>query len=179
MSPSPYRFYITFMLEKVRVLGYDEVIMLEIFTLAILGGLGILFLLIILLSSWTFRLKKRLDVFTKNGSKNLEEFLAKQLVKSEKQDKQIKEMLKEIARLSAASERSFQKIGVVRFNPFKEVGGDQSFSLALLDAQNNGFVVTSLYEKETNRVYAKPIEQGASKYPLSDEEKKAIGKAMS
>ncbi len=152
--------------------------MLEILTLAILGGLGILFLLVVLLGVWSFKLKKRLDVFVKSGSKNLEEFLAKQLAKSEKQSKDIENIFKEISKLSAISKRSFQKIGIVRFNPFKEVGGDQSFSIALLDSQNNGFVITGLYERETNRTYAKPIEKGNSKYPLSEEEKQAIEKAI-
>ncbi len=71
----------------------------------------------------------------------------------------------------------FQKLGMVRFNPFGEVGGDQSFSIALLDGRGNGFVVTSLYGREGNRVYAKPIENGQSKYQLSDEEKEAINTA--
>ncbi len=158
-------------------MGYDRVIMLETLTLAILGGLGILFLLDVLLGLWVFKLKKRLNLFSKKGSKNLEEFLNKQIEKSEKQDKDIESIFKEILRLSAISKKSFQKIGVVRFNPFKEVGGDQSFSIALLDAQNNGFVITGLYERETNRIYAKPVENSSSKYPLSEEEKQAIEKA--
>lgn len=150
---------------------------MEILTLAIFGGLGILLLLIILLGVWSFKLKKRLDVFTKGDSKNLEEFLNKQLEKSEKQSRDIGKIFKEISRLSAIAKKSFQKIGVVRFNPFKEVGGDQSFSIALLDSQNNGFVITGLYERNTNRVYAKPVQNSSSKYPLSEEEKQAIEKA--
>ena len=67
-----------------------------------------------------------------------------------------------------------QKIGIVRFNPFKEVGGNQSFSLALLDGNDNGIVITSLYTREENRVYGKPIKNGQSEYLLSEEEKKAI-----
>jgi len=71
-----------------------------------------------------------------------------------------------------------QKVGVVRFNPFKDIGGDQSFSIALLDEEDNGLVITSLYGREGNRVYAKPIEGGQSKYQLSDEEKEAISRAI-
>jgi hypothetical protein len=52
-----------------------------------------------------------------------------------------------------------------------------SFSLAVLDAQSNGWVVTGLYGRESYRVYAKPIKKGVSTYPLSEEEKRAIEKA--
>jgi len=47
---------------------------------------------------------------------------------------------------------------VVRFNPFSEVGGDQSFSIALMDGNNDGFMITALYTRDGNRVYAKPIQ---------------------
>jgi len=72
---------------------------------------------------------------------------------------------------------SLQKVGIVRFNPFSEVGGDQSFSIALLDGNDDGVVITSLYSREGNRVYGKPIKAGVSEYSLSEEEKQAIEKA--
>ncbi len=75
------------------------------------------------------------------------------------------------------SRRSVQKIGMVRFNPFSNSGGDQSFAIALLDGHDNGFVISSIYAQGGPLVYAKPIEQGISSYPLSDEEKKALEKA--
>jgi len=84
---------------------------------------------------------------------------------------------KEIENLQKEGRFSIQKVGIIRFNPFSEVGGDQSFSLALLDADDNGVVITSLYTREENRVYGKPIKRGASEYSLSVEEKEAISKA--
>jgi hypothetical protein len=72
---------------------------------------------------------------------------------------------------------SIQKVGMVRFNPFREGGGDQSFSLALLDKNNSGVIVTSLYSREGNRIYGKPIKDGNSAYTLSEEENKAIEEA--
>jgi len=66
---------------------------------------------------------------------------------------------------------------VVRFNPFSGVGSDQSFSIALLDSNDNGVVITSLYTRNENRVYAKPLKAGRSEYLLSAEEKNAIEKA--
>jgi len=89
-----------------------------------------------------------------------------------------KEIARELADFKKESQKNLQKVGIVRFNPFKEIGGNQSFSLAVLDAADNGFVVTGLYTHEGNRVYVKPIEKGSSTYSLSEEEKKALAKAM-
>jgi hypothetical protein len=84
----------------------------------------------------------------------------------------------ELEKLKKESKFSIQKIGIVRFNPFFEIGGNQSFSVALLDGNNNGFVITSLYTREGNRIYAKPIVDEKSQYLLSKEEKEAIEKAI-
>jgi hypothetical protein len=84
------------------------------------------------------------------------------------------QLLLEVEKIKKEQVFSIQKVGLIRYNPFSEVGGNQSFSLALLDAQDNGIVITSLYNREGNRVYSKPIEQGQSSYPLSAEEIKAI-----
>lgn len=89
-----------------------------------------------------------------------------------------KEISRELADFKKESKKNLQKIGIVRFNPFKEIGGDQSFSIAVLDDNNNGFVITSHYNKESNRVYAKPVELGKSKYQLSKEEEDAINRAI-
>lgn len=71
-----------------------------------------------------------------------------------------------------------QKIGLVRFNPFNETGGDHSFSLALLDGNGNGFVMTGLHTRERTRLYIKPIRNLKSEYELSQEEQKAIKEAL-
>lgn len=67
-----------------------------------------------------------------------------------------------------------QKVSMIRFNPFNETGGDNSFTLCLMDWNNDGIVITGLHTREKTRVYAKRIEKGTSKYELSQEEKKAI-----
>ncbi len=95
--------------------------------------------------------------------------------------KQFKSLEKKFSELSSKFEDlknkqqfSVQKIGIIRFNPFSEVGGDQSFSAALLDAKDDGLVITSFYTRDGNRVYGKPIKKGKSPYALSQEEIKAI-----
>ena len=132
-----------------------------------------MFLIMVLL----LRLKKRVDIFFQGGAENFEKFLSSQAGKIEIQEKELEQLKKEVLALGGISKKSFQKIGFMRFNPFKEVGGNQSFSIALLDSQNNGFVITSIFTREGNRVYAKEVNEGNSPYQLSDEEKEAIEKA--
>lgn len=70
-----------------------------------------------------------------------------------------------------------QKIGIVRYNAFDDVGSNLSFALAILDNDNNGVVLNAIYARTSNNIYAKPIENGTSKYTLSEEEIRAVSKA--
>ena len=79
--------------------------------------------------------------------------------------------------LEADGCRHIQHLGMVRFNPFRETGGDQSFSLALADAEGNGAVMSTLHSRDLTRVYAKPLKAWQSTYQLTDEEQTAINKA--
>jgi len=107
------------------------------------------------------------------------------LSKKEKQPKDLKEVLREFEELKKEfkevqkqNKASIQKVGIVRYNPFSNTGSDLSFSIALLDGDNNGIVITSLYSGEGNRVYGKPLINTKSEYSLSEEEKKAIASAI-
>lgn len=80
--------------------------------------------------------------------------------------------------LEVRSSVASQKISLVRFNPFGDTGGDQSFSLAVLDAHNSGYVLTSIHGRQGTRVYIKPLDFGKSRYSLSEEEQLAISQAM-
>jgi hypothetical protein len=109
----------------------------------------------------------------KKEPENLKEILSQ--FKDLKTD--LEKISKELEVLKGKNKFAIQKISIIRFNPFKETGGNQSFSIALLDENNDGIVMTSLYGKEGNRVYGKPIKEGKSEYLLSEEEKKVIEKA--
>jgi hypothetical protein len=89
--------------------------------------------------------------------------------------------VKELDTLARGLERSgrqhMQRVGFLRFNPFRDAGGDQSFSLALTDDEGNGFVLSSLHSRDASRIYGKPLTGWNSPYPLTDEEKQAIDKA--
>lgn len=67
-----------------------------------------------------------------------------------------------------------QKIGILRFNPFADGGGNFSFSMALLDGLNNGIIITSMHGREQNRIYSKQITNGKSDVQLTEEEERAI-----
>ncbi len=113
------------------------------------------------------------------------------LKKNKKEPKNLKEVLgvlknleerlkktdKKLQILEKNSKFFLQKVGIIRFNPFPEVGSNQSFSIALLDNNNDGVVITSLYSRDENRVYGKPIKNGISEYSLSKEEIRAIERA--
>jgi hypothetical protein len=73
--------------------------------------------------------------------------------------------------------RSLQHVGVVRFNPYHDTGGDYSFAVAILDAGGHGVVLSGLYHRDRCRVYAKPVSAWASTYTLTDEELEAIDQA--
>lgn len=92
-------------------------------------------------------------------------------------EEKLEKVAKELEDLQERHQKSVTKVGVVRFNPFGEIGGDQSFSLALLDSEDSGVVITSHYGKDMQRVYAKPVKKGVPEYSLAKEEEEALKKA--
>jgi len=89
----------------------------------------------------------------------------------------IKNINKIIDEIKSDARGHLQRISLIRFNPFSEMGGDHSFSLAILDADLTGFVITGLHTRERTRVYIKKIENGKCRQDLSKEEKEALKKA--
>jgi hypothetical protein len=83
----------------------------------------------------------------------------------------------EMKKIRQMAEDGMHKVGFIRYNPFGDVGGNQSFSLCLLDEKENGFVISSIHSREGTRVYSKEVIKGASEYNLSDEEKESIVRA--
>ncbi len=83
------------------------------------------------------------------------------------------------AALEADGRHAFKRVGLVRFNPFEDTGGNQSFALALLDADDDGIVVSSLHSRGMTRIYAKAMSHGRPEATLSDEETEAVALARS
>lgn len=144
--------------------------------------MGLALILLLMVSLYLFvqmtKVKKKLKVFFQGGqATDLEGVLAREIKELKKAQTDIKELFKSSKVLEKMAQESIQKVGVIRFNPFKETGGDQSFAIALLDKKDNGLVISSLFSREGTRVYSKPIKTGQSEYPLSQEEEKALRQA--
>ena len=77
-------------------------------------------------------------------------------------------------RLEANMKKCVQKVGLVRYNAYNDTGSDLSFTMALMDAEDNGVVVNGLYSRESSSIFAKPLVNGETKYNLSAEEIQAI-----
>ena len=151
------------------------------------GGLSALLfseiiLSVIVIYLWTQnrRLKQKLDIFFSGaGPKNLEKVLLDQLTETKELDREIQELFEISNRLRELGMKSIHKTGVLRFNPFKEVGGNQSFCVALLDGKNSGLVISALHTREGTRLYAKPVIAGLEgSFPLTQEEKTTIAEAI-
>jgi len=116
-----------------------------------------------------------INFMKKIGKGNNVDELLKEYIKDVKEIKNDnKEIKAYYTQLDYNINSSIQKVGLVRYNAFKDVGSDLSFALALLDRENNGVVLNGLYGSESSNIYAKPIKNGESKYQLSEEEISAI-----
>ena len=139
----------------------------------------ILLLAVLALARQTRRLDGRLAGLTRDSDgRSLEAVLDTHLDKVYDVSRELDELAARMAVLEGAQRRAFQRVGLVRYNPFEETGGNQSFALALLDAAGDGWVLSSLHARSGTRVYAKAIKGGRADAALSDEESAAIGQAM-
>lgn len=139
----------------------------------------ILLILLIVMIVKTNNLKKRLDKFVlgKNG-KSLE----KDIVSLYEDNKALKNLVdrnkKDIRILYKNMESTYQKIGVVKYDAFRQMGGNLSFCLALLNEKNDGFIMNSVHSTEGCYTYTKVIKNGECDIDLGAEEKKALNMAM-
>ncbi len=84
---------------------------------------------------------------------------------------------KEIITINSKLKKSIRGLETIRFNPFPDQGSNQSFAIGMLNEENDGLVISSLYSRERMSIFAKPIKNGVSEYELTTEEKEALGKA--
>jgi hypothetical protein len=97
--------------------------------------------------------------------------------KIQKQAKDIDKIQSNLTETTILAEKAGTRLGFVRFNPFNDTGGDQSFCLAIIDSLGNGYILSSIHARTGTRVYAKPVQQGHSSHNLSEEESAALAKA--
>lgn len=132
-----------------------------------------------LLNIYLFKTVRTYRKLTKGSQNiNLEAVLDKIIKNLENGDKRISQLTEMIAKFENLNSSNFQKLEIMRFNPFEDSGGDQSFVAALLDGKNNGLVISSLHSRNGTRVYAKQIASGkAAAHQLSKEEAQVVEKA--
>lgn len=138
----------------------------------------LLILLIVLLVKYS-KLKKRYDKFMqgKNAS-SLEEDMHGVFEDMKMLKNNADKNRKDIRILYKNMERTFQKLGIVKYDAFNQMGGQLSFSLALLDENNDGFIINSVHSSEGCYSYTKEIKGGTSPISLGAEEEQALSIAM-
>jgi hypothetical protein len=125
------------------------------------------------------RLRRRLDGLMRGAEgKSLDAVLDTHVDKVYAVARELDELSARAAILEAAGRRAIQRVGLVRYNPFEDTGGNQSFALALIDATGNGLVLSSLHSRTGTRIYAKAIAGGRSDGALSAEEAEALRVAL-
>ncbi len=123
-------------------------------------------------------LRGRLDRITRGeDGDSLQGVLETHLVRVVEVQAEVVDLARRTDRLEVDGRRAFQRIGLVRFNPFEDTGGNQSFALALLDAEDDGIVMSSLHSRGSTRIYAKAVAAGRPEAALSDEEAEALALA--
>lgn len=152
-------------------------------TVYVLVGLGIASCGLL---GWAILLQVRLQRLSRQHTKlmtgasgaNLEELLNQHL-------DDVRQALETVSSLEARTrtiertlQHTLQWIGMLRFNPFRNTGGAQSFALAIVDGNGDGVVISSLHARENTRVYAKPLHRWTSEHTLTDEEQQAIARAQ-
>ncbi|MBI5122285.1 DUF4446 family protein [Candidatus Roizmanbacteria bacterium] len=139
-------------------------------------GLGAAFLWVIILTFLFLKLRNHYNTLIEGVNKKTLEGVLTNIVRDlHTAKKDIVNLSNRCDTIDKQQLTNIQKIGLLRFNPFKDTGGDQSFILALLDANDTGVVVTALYSRSGTRWYAKKVVAGkGSEHELSDDERKAL-----
>lgn len=135
---------------------------------------------VLALALWRiYLLEKRLRIFWPKGDvQSVEALVREHTVLLERFGHDAEYLHKAVEALGTHFLSTVHKVEIVRFNPFADSGGDQSFTVAMLDGYNNGYILSSFFTQGRPMVYAKPIEDGKSKYALSDEEQHVLSKAI-
>lgn len=150
------------------------------FIVAGLGGLVIIMYMVILnLYMDVRRMKKRYKkMMTGVESGNLERMLIGHIDEVKRVMEKNTELELENQKLDNLLQQALTRVAMVRYRAFEDMGGDLSYAVAMLDAHNNGVVLSSVFGREGSQAYAKPIENGGSSYKLTEEEQQALREAM-
>ena len=137
--------------------------------------------LALLLAMWLLlrtRRLARLGAFRPEMPADLQNALEREIERVDGLTLNVQDLADRLPGVERQAGAALQRVGIVRYNPFADTGGQQSFAVALLDARGSGFVISSLHSRQATRVYLKQVNQGRSDTALSDEESEAIRRAL-
>ena len=158
-----------------KYLGIDS----DYIIIGLCGGLLILFILVIINIVQMKKLKKNYRIFMSGkDAKTLEDTLIQGLDQVDSLLESNEENDRNIKVLSKNMQCTYQKMGLIKYDAFHEMGGKLSFSLAMLDMRNNGFIINAMHTREGCYTYIKEIIDGNSVIVLSEEEQEALKRAM-
>ena len=139
----------------------------------------LLFILVIVLFKSLNKLERKYRKFMRGtNGKNIESLVLKELDNIKQADENSKKVLQECEQINAKIKSCVQKVAIMRYKAFENVGSDLSFSIAILDGNDDGVLLTGIYGREDSVTYAKPIDKGISRYDLSEEEKHVLNEAI-
>lgn len=161
----------------------DIINIINEYSIFIVIGLGIITLLlfimtIILLRSVNQLERKYRKMMRGVNNKNLEELINSNLDNIEKAVNNSEQALEQCKKITEDVKGCVNKVAIMRYKAFEDVGSDLSFSIAILDSYNDGVIITSIYSRQDSTTYAKPIDKGISRYDLSEEEIHVLNEAI-
>lgn len=139
----------------------------------------LLFIMTVVLLSSVNKLEKKYRKMMRGvNNKNLEEAINSNLDNIEKALEKSEMAINECKNLSEQMRGCVNKVAIMRYKAFEDVGSDLSFSIAILDDYNDGVIITGIYARHDSTTYAKPIDKGISRYELSEEELHVLSQAI-
>lgn len=139
----------------------------------------LLFIIIISLMRSTSKLEKRYRRLTRGiNNKNLEEIINSKLDEVDRAMAKSEEAINECKVIREEIKGCVNKVAIMRYKAFPDVGSDLSFSIAILDSYNDGVLITGIYSRHDSTTYAKPVDKGISRYELSEEEAYVLNEAI-
>ena len=154
----------------------------EYYILINIALIALVFVLIIVVICSLINISKLKNKYRKvtrgTNNKNLEELLLNSLEKIDEIEQKANDAISTSEETLKLTEKCVQKVSIQRYKAFEDIGSDLSYSIALLDGNNNGVIISSIYSRHESITYAKPIDNGISRYDLSDEEENVLFQAM-
>ncbi|MBQ5696473.1 MAG: DUF4446 family protein [Clostridium sp.] len=153
------------------------------YSVFIIMGLSVITLLLFIISIILFSSVKKLEKKYRKmmrgvNNKNLEKALNDNLDNIEKALSRSEKAINECKSISNELKGCVNKVAIMRYKAFEDVGSDLSFSIAILDSYNDGVIITGIYSRHDSTTYAKPIDKGISRYDLSEEELHVLNEAI-